>query len=130
MLGRAMGLILSRNKPSDKAGTVHPAVARAVNPDIKFVSPYFLVAVALFLIGAVWSIKARLRGAIALPDPTALYDALDEEADLFKSNAIFFAGKHYRENAALVLEKSNAAAGSMACLIAEIVALIFWMARA
>jgi hypothetical protein len=106
-----------------------PAVARAIKADISFVSFYFLVALALFVVGAVWSIKARLQGAVALPDPTALYDALDEEADLFKANAIFFAGRHYRENAALVLTKSNAAAGAMSCLVGEIFALIFWMAR-
>ncbi len=105
-----------------------PAIARAVHPDIAFASIYFIVAILLFVGGAVWAIKARLQGAVALPDPAFLYEQLDEQADVFKANAVFFAGQHYRQNAALALQKSNAAVVSTVSLIAEIVALIFWIA--
>jgi hypothetical protein len=105
-----------------------PALAQTVRPSITFGSGYFVIAVLLFVMGALVATGARLRGAVALPDPGFLYERLDEGVEDFQVNAIYFAGEHYRQNAALARAKSQAAVVATVCLTVEVVALIFWMA--
>lgn len=106
-----------------------PAVARAVQPNISFASGYFLIAVLLFLAGAVIALIARMKGGVLLPNPAAIYEQLDDEPERFKANAIYFAGTHFQHNVALAQAKLTAAVLATACLVLEVVSLMIWMAR-
>src|SRR2546421_350712 len=93
-----------------------PALARAVRSDLSFTSAYFLLALGLFVVAAIVALVARVKGRVNLPNPATIYEQLDDQAARFKANAIYFAGEHYRLNAAVAETKLTAAVVSMACV--------------
>jgi hypothetical protein len=107
-----------------------PATRSALGGAVAFQSIWFVAAmvaaVAVVLVGVV----ARTRGAIVLPDPTALYN---ESAGLsvveFQRDALYFAGKHFAKNKATVESKQGAVSAMTWLFLAELSLLLTWVIR-
>jgi hypothetical protein len=105
-----------------------PILAASVVKDIDFHSPWFYSALvtlgALIVIGAV----ARILGAVQLVTPQMLYDKwLNYTEWEFKKNAVYWAGRHFKDNYTLVNNKALAAFGMTVLLLAEMGLLLGWV---
>jgi hypothetical protein len=105
-----------------------PILARAVNKDISFVSPFFLIAVLWFVIGSLLGVFGRISGRITLPNPMVFHQtALHESVWTFKKNAVYFAGLAFQANANAIERKGKIALGVTVTLLFEIMCLVVWV---
>ena len=105
-----------------------PVFARAVRADIPLLSPFFVVAVLLFLVIAISGVMGRTRGSVTLPNPMIFYrESLHESDWSFKKNAIYFAGLAFAENADTIRIKGNIAIGITIAFLLEVFSLVVWL---
>lgn len=107
-----------------------PLIAKSINPEINFVSWWFLLAMAAFLVSLVVGIRARVSGFITLPSPRLLYERhLSDPLPEFRRRQIQLAGKHFHKNADAIRGKGNVAIALTVLLGCEIALLVAWIAR-
>lgn len=105
-----------------------PILARSVNPQISFVSPFFIGAVLLFLIGSLCGVFGRVSGRITLPNPMVFHQtSLHESAWTFKKNAVYFAGLAFQANANAIERKGKMGIVVTGMLLLEVVSLVVWV---
>ena len=105
-----------------------PVFARAVRGDIPLVSPFFIVALVLFVVIAIGGVMGRTRGSVTLPNPMTFYrESLHESDWSFKKNAIYFAGLAFAENADTIRRKGNIAIGITIAFLLEVFSLVVWL---
>jgi len=106
-----------------------PVFAKAVRSDISLVSPFFLLAVLLFVGVAVAGVFGRMGGSVTLPNPMAFYrHSLHESEWTFKKNAVYFAGEAFVENAGAIRWKGNIAVAVTIAFLLEVFLLVVWLA--
>jgi hypothetical protein len=107
-----------------------PVFARAVRPEADFASPLFIGAVAVLAIAGVVGLAGRLSGRLTLVNPTVLFrETLQEPEWEFRKNAIFYAGKHFEKNAAIIDRKANAAVATSVLMLVALVIAATWLAH-
>lgn len=107
-----------------------PLFAKSVQPTISFRSPFFVFAMAVFLLAAIVGILGRVAGTLALPDPMIMYEkSLHCSEWEFKKNQIYFAGEHFDYNVQAVRKKGNVAICVTIMLLLEIVAFVIWIIK-
>lgn len=100
-----------------------PAIASAGGISLK--SPWFFVAVSLFVISALINVFGRLHGDIYLVDPGRVYETeLHKTPWEFRKDAIFFAGQDFQRNNALIWRRHRLSVWMMALFVAEVAALV------
>ena len=105
-----------------------PVVGRAVNPDIS-VDSWFWAALAAFALTIGVGLRARLRGAVVLPDPMTFYNEAAHETEWeFKRIALHYAGKHFAKNADTIEQKHRMAAVVTGLIAVQAVCFGLWMA--
>jgi len=107
-----------------------PLFARAIRPDISFTSSWFLAALGVFLMTVVFGLVARSWGHIILVNPDVIYQRWLHFYDWeFRKTAIYWAGKHFETNAALVNAKGWMGVIMSAFLGLEVLLLVAWIMR-
>lgn len=105
-----------------------PIFAKTVEPNVSFASPFFVLGMLAFLVGAVVGICGRVTGSIALPDPMILYEKnLHDSEWEFKKNQIYFAGENFDYNVQAVRKKGNVAIGISVAILVEALLFVGWM---
>jgi hypothetical protein len=95
----------------------------------EFTSPWFFLAMVVFLATGVIGLTSALSGEIRLVDPAKLYDEwLGLSEFEFKRRAIWVAGQDVQTNARLVNRLGTTANWMAAGLLVEIVLLLAWVA--
>jgi hypothetical protein len=108
-----------------------PVLAKAMQPNIEFMSPRFLSAVASAMLSVGLGIAARVRGRLTLPNPKKVYNEnLHESEWAFRKNALYFAGQHFDLNADAIRRKGNWAIAAALLIILEIILFLPWIALA
>ena len=103
-----------------------PLFGRSVNPNLAF-RGWFTVGIALFVFLVGLALWARFTGRLTLPNPRVLHDeSLRESEWEFKKNAIYFAGKHFDQNAKAIATKAYLAMVLTILAILEIGAFLAW----
>jgi hypothetical protein len=106
-----------------------PVVARSLDAEIDFLSPWFLSAILAFVLIVAIGGVARVLGTVRIASPEQLYEGwLEYEPWEFKKNAVYWAGEHSRANTRVIRRKGIAAAALTAILIAEVGLLAVWVA--
>jgi len=107
-----------------------PLFAKTVRPDAAFGSPWFVAGILFFICAAAFGIVGRTTGAITLVNPMILYtDGLHKSPWLFKKDAIFRAGEHFRVNVAAVAAKGTYAMIVTVALMCEVMTFAVWLAQ-
>ena len=107
-----------------------PIFAKNVRPDIRFASIFFVIGMAVFLIGAFIGIFGRVTGSLALPDPMVMYrESLHCSEWEFKKNQIYFAGEHFDHNVQSIRKKGNVAICVSVATVVEVLAFVTWIVR-
>lgn len=108
-----------------------PAAAKALHSGIDFVDGRFILAMVCFAALITTGVVVRVRGRVTLVNPSMLYkDWLHFSEWEFKKNAIFFSGKHFEANKAIIDRKSAAAIGMTALFLVELLFLFGWIVTA
>src|SRR5919109_1630164 len=80
-----------------------PVFLKSVRTDLRFTSPWFMIAMGCFLAVVGLGIWGRLHGRLVLPNPRVLYnESLSESPWEFRKNALYYAGQHFERNAAVI----------------------------
>jgi hypothetical protein len=105
-----------------------PILAASVIKDVDFRSPWFILALCVFVALVVVGAAARASGSVKLISPQVLYDQwLHYPEWEFKKNAVYWAGQHFDANRSLVNNKARAALGMTALLLIEVGLLLAWV---
>jgi hypothetical protein len=81
-------------------------------------------------IAGVVGLAGRLAGRLTLVNPTVLFrETLQEPEWEFRKNAIFYAGKHFEKNAAIIDRKANAAVATSVLMLVALVIAATWLAH-
>ena len=106
-----------------------PAVASAKG--IPLTSNWLVTALVAFIIAAGLGTFARWVGEVKLLNPTLLFDEwLCCTAWEFKTDMVFYAGKHFEANRALIQKKWRLAILTSVIFFLEFLCLTVWMAKA
>lgn len=107
-----------------------PVLAKAMNEKILFWSAPFVGAVGFFIVLMIVGIVARDTGTLVVVDPSRLYEnSLHLTPHALKQDLVYFAGQHFRNNNATIVRKSNYGRVMSALLLAEVLSLVWWVAR-
>lgn len=105
-----------------------PILAASVIKDVDFRSPWFILALFVFITVVVVGAAARVWGSVKLISPQVLYDQWLHYSEWeFKKNAVYWAGQHFDANRSLVNNKGWAALGMTALLLIEVGLLLAWV---
>ena len=106
-----------------------PILAKAVQKDISFKSPFFIVGAVCFIAAVVLGTLGRVKGSIQLPDPMVFHQTgLHESSWTFKKNAVYFAGLAFKANSKAVRLKGTLAFTVLVALLLEIGSFVAWVA--
>jgi hypothetical protein len=106
------------------------AIAVFSSKGYHFSSWLFIIAMLAGLLGLAIGTYARLHGFLVLIKPSVLdrkYLTLPEP--IFKKYFVHFAGRHWKENAALINGKGTLTNFSVICFVIEIILLVLWGMR-
>jgi hypothetical protein len=113
------------------AATLTPLAAaggKALGLNIR--SGWLIAALAAFLVGIGLGVTARLYGKLKVLAPEVLFEKyLDMEPDDFKTELVYWAGKHFEENRALVNLKGRLTNLAAISLFGEAALLVAWAVR-
>lgn len=106
-----------------------PVIVKATFSRLSFISPWFLGAIATFIILTVIGILRARMGSVSLPHPKALYDKyLHCSHWEFQQRVIYWAGEHFAKNKACIDKKALFRDIIAFGLLIEILCFVLWMA--
>jgi hypothetical protein len=97
--------------------------------ELDFSSVWFYASIGFFMIASILGVMARLWGGVKHLRPQTLYEHyLSCSTEEFMKDIIYWAGKHFDDNCAILTRKHRLTAFAMLCFLLEAPALVAWVA--
>jgi amino acid transporter len=104
-----------------------PIIVKSIFSNISF-TPWFIGALAAFIVLVIIGILGMKKGAIALLHPQILYDKyLHCSHWEFQQRVLYWAGKHFSKNKAIIDAKALFRDIMIVILLIEILCFILWV---